>query len=191
MRSCCAEWDNLFRTCTGRVPILSTMMALTKAGRSSRHWRDRWSPRRAGPARPISHADGEYEPQPGDAGHARARRWRDRRGSGAVARAATNRSLPFDSYAGFLMAHPGWPGETGNRRAAEKQAANFTAAPSSIVAYFRRFPPQSAAGGVAYARALLATGAPAEAAQAARTAWRRGALSRTTKPWSCPPSAPR
>ena len=86
-------------------------------------------------------------------------------------------SLPFDSYAGFLMAHPGWPGEAGNRRAAEKQAANFTAAPSSIVAYFRRFPPQSAAGGVAYARALLATGFPAEAAQAARTAWRRGALS--------------
>ncbi|WP_298090062.1 lytic transglycosylase domain-containing protein [uncultured Sphingomonas sp.] len=88
-------------------------------------------------------------------------------------------SLPFDSYAGFLMAHPGWPGETSNRRAAERQAANFTAAPASIVAYFRRFPPQSAAGGVAFARALQATGANAEAAQAARTAWRRGPLSPT------------
>ncbi len=88
-------------------------------------------------------------------------------------------ALPFDSYAGFLMAHPGWPGEAGIRRAAERQAANFTAAPSSIVSYFRRFPPQSATGGVAYARALLATGAPGEAAQAARTAWRRGTLSPT------------
>ncbi|MFN3676118.1 MAG: transglycosylase SLT domain-containing protein [Sphingomonas pseudosanguinis] len=88
-------------------------------------------------------------------------------------------SLPFDSYAGFLMAHPGWPGESGNRRAAERQAANFTAAPGSIVAYFRRFPPQTAAGGVAYARALMATGATGEAAQAARAAWRRGALSPT------------
>lgn len=88
-------------------------------------------------------------------------------------------SLPFDSYAGFLMAHPGWPGETSNRRAAERQATNFTAAPANIVAYFRRFPPQSAAGGVAFARALQATGATAEAAQAARTAWRRGPLSPT------------
>ncbi|WP_407033617.1 lytic transglycosylase domain-containing protein [Facivitalis istanbulensis] len=88
-------------------------------------------------------------------------------------------SLPFDSYAGFLMAHPGWPGESGLRRAAERQAANYTAAPSSIVAFFRRFPPQSATGGVAFARALMATGAPGEATQAARTAWRRGTLSPT------------
>ncbi|WP_085809461.1 lytic transglycosylase domain-containing protein [Sphingomonas sp. TZW2008] len=88
-------------------------------------------------------------------------------------------SLPFDSYAGFLMAHPGWPNEAANRRAAEKQAGNGYAAPGNVVAYFRRFPPQTAAGGVAFARALQASGAPAEAYEAARNAWRRGALSPT------------
>ncbi|MFL0418129.1 lytic transglycosylase domain-containing protein [Sphingomonas sp. 179-I 2A4 NHS] len=83
-------------------------------------------------------------------------------------------ALPFDSYAGFLLAHPGWPGETANRRAAERQTS--TASPTSVVAFFRRFPPQSAAGAVAYARALQATGATGEANEAARNAWRRGTL---------------
>jgi len=86
-------------------------------------------------------------------------------------------ALPFDSYAGFLLAHPGWPNQTANRRAAEAQAAKGYAAPASVVAYFRRFTPLTAAGGVAYARALQATGARADAEQAARTAWRTGALS--------------
>ncbi|WP_375394989.1 lytic transglycosylase domain-containing protein [uncultured Sphingomonas sp.] len=86
-------------------------------------------------------------------------------------------ALSFDSYAGFLTAHPGWPGEASTRRAAEKQAG--TGSPGSVVAYFRRFPPQTSAGGAAFARALDATGAHAEAVVAARTAWRRGALSPT------------
>lgn len=88
-------------------------------------------------------------------------------------------AMPFDSYAGFLLAHPGWPNEAANRRAAEKQAGNGYAAPGNIIAYFRRFPPQSAAGGIAYACALQATGATGEANEAARNAWRRGALSPT------------
>ena len=83
-------------------------------------------------------------------------------------------SLPFDSYAGFMIAHPGWPGEAANRRAAEKQAG--TGSPGSVVAYFRRFPPQTAAGGVAFARALDTSGLHADAVAAARNAWRRGAL---------------
>ena len=180
MRSCCAEWDNLFRTCTGRVPILSTMMALTKAGAIlatlagsivAPGGQDQLDRYRTQMANMSPNQATQAMPAPADGAIAAAlAQWR--------ALQQTD-SLPFDSYAGFLMAHPGWPGESGNRRAAEKQAANFTAAPSSIVAYFRRFPPQSAAGGVAYARALLATGAPAEAAQAARAAWRRGALSPT------------
>lgn len=82
--------------------------------------------------------------------------------------------LSFDSYAGFMMVHPGWPGEAATRRAAEKQAG--TGSPGSVVAFFRRFPPQTAAGGVAFARALDASGAHADAVEAARTAWRRGAL---------------
>ena len=88
-------------------------------------------------------------------------------------------ALPFDSYAGFVMAHPGWPGEAANRRAAEKQAAAGSGSAPSVVAFFRRFPPQSAAGGVAFARALQASGQQADAYDAARAAWRRGSLSAT------------
>ena len=83
-------------------------------------------------------------------------------------------ALPFDSYAGFLLAHPGLPGEAANRRAAEKQAG--TASPISVVAFFRRFPPQSASGLVAQARALQALGQTAAANDAARKAWRMGSL---------------
>jgi soluble lytic murein transglycosylase len=83
-------------------------------------------------------------------------------------------ALPFDSYAGFVMAHPGWPGETANRRAAERKAG--TASPSTVLAFFRRFPPQSATGMVAHARALQASGQTADAIAAARAAWRTGTL---------------
>lgn len=86
-------------------------------------------------------------------------------------------SLPFDSYAGFLLAHPGWPNEAANRRAAERQAGNGYASASNVAAFFRRYPPLTAAGAVAYAKALQATGATAQAYEAARDAWRRGALS--------------
>ncbi|MEH3159612.1 MAG: lytic transglycosylase domain-containing protein [Sphingomonas taxi] len=85
--------------------------------------------------------------------------------------------LPFDSYAGFLMAHPGWPAEATNRRAAERQAG--TASPASVVAFFTRFPPLTGSGLVAQARALQALGRPAEAQAAARAAWRKGNLSAT------------
>ena len=83
-------------------------------------------------------------------------------------------ALPFDSYARFLLAHPGWPNEGANRRAAERQAG--IASPASVVAYFRRFPPTSASGTVAHARALAATGDTARARDEARRAWRMGAL---------------
>ena len=85
-------------------------------------------------------------------------------------------SLPFDSYAGFLMAHPGWPGEAANRRAAERQAGLGSGSPGSVAAFFRRYPPLTATGGVAYARALAAGGRNGEANEAARSAWRRGTL---------------
>lgn len=81
--------------------------------------------------------------------------------------------LPFDSYASFLLQHPGWPGEVAIRRAAEQHAGE--AAPGNAVRYFRAFPPQSSGGRVAHVRALVATGAMNEAADAARTAWRAGA----------------
>ena len=88
-------------------------------------------------------------------------------------------SLPFDSYASFLLAHPGWPNQTANRRAAERQAGLGSASPGNVVAFFRRFPPLTGGGAVAYARALAASGRTAEANEAARQAWRGGALSST------------
>lgn len=86
-------------------------------------------------------------------------------------------SLPFDTYANFLAQHPGWPGEAGRRRAAERQAASGTASLSNVAAYCRRLPPLTTIGWVACARAYAATGAASEANAAARAAWRMGALS--------------
>lgn len=86
-------------------------------------------------------------------------------------------ALPFDSYAGFLAAHPGWPGETGMRRAAERQASLGSGAPGSIAAFCRRYPALTSAGAVACATAFAASGATAEANAAARAAWRMGGLS--------------
>ena len=86
-------------------------------------------------------------------------------------------ALPFDSYAGFLMAHPGWPGEAANRRAAERQAAAGTASAGNVAAYFKRFPPTGGAAWAADARALAATGQSALAAAAVHKAWRSASLS--------------
>jgi soluble lytic murein transglycosylase len=83
--------------------------------------------------------------------------------------------LPFDSYASFLMQHPGWPGETAMRRTAERKAA-AGASPSSVVAFCRRFPPLTGAGMVACAKGFAAMGSPGEANAAARKAWRGGNL---------------
>ncbi|MBW6523752.1 lytic transglycosylase domain-containing protein [Sphingomonas sp. RHCKR47] len=88
-------------------------------------------------------------------------------------------SLPFDTYATFLLAHPGWPNQTANRRAAEKQAATGYAAPASVIAFCRRFPPLTGTGWLACARAYQASGNTVEAYAAARAAWRSGALSPT------------
>ena len=86
-------------------------------------------------------------------------------------------ALPFDNYAGFLMAHPGWPGETANRRAAERQAIAGTGSAGNIAAYFLRFPPTTGPGWLVDARALASTGQPVTAAAAVRKAWRSPALS--------------
>ena len=83
-------------------------------------------------------------------------------------------ALPFNSYARFLLAHPGWPNEAGNRRAAEKQAG--AASPGSVVTYFRRYPAQTATGAYAHARALAALGQTKDARDEARRAWRMASL---------------
>ena len=85
-------------------------------------------------------------------------------------------SYGFDTYARFLLAHPGWPGEAGRRRAAERVLDTASWSPGSAVSFFRRLPPLTGTGQVRYAQALLATGLTAEANAAARAAWTQGAL---------------
>ncbi|MFL9842146.1 lytic transglycosylase domain-containing protein [Sphingomonas sp. ST-64] len=83
---------------------------------------------------------------------------------------------PFSDYANFMLAHPGWPGETSRRAAAETSLGSGTDAPSLVVRFFDRFPPLTAAGRTRYAEALAISGRRAEADEQARRAWRSGAM---------------
>ena len=87
---------------------------------------------------------------------------------------------PFESYANFLIAHPGWPTEMTLRRAAERTLDGTTpVSPTTTVAFFRRFPPLTGAGKVRFAEALAASGYRDEANLAARNAWVSGNLAVT------------
>ena len=87
-------------------------------------------------------------------------------------------SLPFSSYASFLISHRGWPGETSMRRTAEKANADGGAA-YEVIAFFTAFPPLTPAGHARQAFALQASGRGEEALEAARKAWTGGALPAT------------
>lgn len=100
--------------------------------------------------------------------------WRDDVLQGVIAewrRLQQSDSLPFRDYAAFLMAHPGWPGESAMRRAAERRidAGGFDAA--YLINFFTRFPPLTAAGQTRFAEALATTGRMAEARRNAAAAW--------------------
>jgi len=83
---------------------------------------------------------------------------------------------PFADYANFLLAHPGWPGETGRRAAAETVLESGVLAPGLVIRFFERFPPLTSAGRIRYAEALAAAGRRADAEEQARRAWRAGVL---------------
>jgi soluble lytic murein transglycosylase len=85
-------------------------------------------------------------------------------------------NLPFDSYAGFLIAHPGWPGEAAMRRTAERVLQPGVVTPIRVVAYFDKFPPLTNTGQARYAEALLSAGRRSDALIAARKAWTSGSL---------------
>ncbi|RYY36780.1 MAG: lytic transglycosylase domain-containing protein, partial [Sphingomonadales bacterium] len=85
-------------------------------------------------------------------------------------------NYPFSDYANFLLAHPGWPGETSRRAAAETVLDSGTWAPGLVTRYFERFAPLTAAGRLRYAEALAASGKRGEAEEQARRAWRGGSL---------------
>jgi soluble lytic murein transglycosylase len=80
-------------------------------------------------------------------------------------------SLPFQDYAAFLIAHPGWPGESAMRRAAERRIDPNSYDRGLVVTFFTRFPPLTAAGQTRNAEALAATGRMAEARSNAAAAW--------------------
>jgi soluble lytic murein transglycosylase len=84
-------------------------------------------------------------------------------------------SLPFSSYASFLIGHRGWPGETAMRRTAEKASSDGGAA-YEVIGFFNAFPPLTPAGHARLAFALSASGRGDEALEAARKAWTGGVL---------------
>lgn len=85
-------------------------------------------------------------------------------------------SLPFSSYASFLLSHRDWPGEAGMRRAAEQRLSQEAAYPADVQRFFAAFPPQTPAGQAALAFALQASGRSEEARGEARLAWTGGVL---------------
>ncbi|AJP71589.1 lytic transglycosylase domain-containing protein [Sphingomonas hengshuiensis] len=83
---------------------------------------------------------------------------------------------PFSDYANFLLVHPGWPGETSRRAAAETVLDSGAASPGLVTRFFERYAPLTPAGRLRYAEALAASGRQAEAEEQARRAWRAGQL---------------
>lgn len=88
-----------------------------------------------------------------------------------------NDNLSFSAYANFLAANQGWPGETTFRKNAERMIRPGVDSASAVIAFFRRFPPQTPAAHLRYAEALDEQDRRDEAADAARAAWTSGALS--------------
>lgn len=86
-------------------------------------------------------------------------------------------SFGFAEYATFLTVHPGWPGESAMRRAAERALNPDTTEPRQVAGFFDRFPPLTNVGQARYADALAALGRNDEARAAARKAWTSGSLS--------------
>ena len=82
----------------------------------------------------------------------------------------------FADYARFVIANPGWPGESGLRRAAEKQMRPGENA-LTVISFFRSDEPQSGNGWARLAESYAATGKAAEALAAARNAWTSDDLS--------------
>ncbi|HEX8527997.1 lytic transglycosylase domain-containing protein [Allosphingosinicella sp.] len=90
-------------------------------------------------------------------------------------------NLPFSSYASFLTAHRGWPGEDGLRRTAERQIESGGASASEVLRYFSVFPPLTPTGEAHFALALLAGGDSSQAGAQARKAWLSGAMTQTVE----------
>jgi soluble lytic murein transglycosylase len=82
----------------------------------------------------------------------------------------------FGDYANFLLANPGFPGEAGLRKSAER-ALRPGDSPATIIAFFATTKPVSANGWARLAEAYSASGRSADAVAAARKAWASSDLS--------------
>lgn len=85
--------------------------------------------------------------------------------------------LGFSAYANFLVANPGWPGESGFRDAAERAVNPDSFDPGQVIAFFTRYPPRTVTGKARYAIILSTVGRRDEAQLLAREAWTQGVLS--------------
>ena len=86
-------------------------------------------------------------------------------------------ALPFSSYANFLIAHPGWPNEAALRKSAERALQPDVESPTTVIAFFTRYPPLTPGSSLRLAEAYAALGQRDAANAAARRAWAGGALS--------------
>ncbi len=82
----------------------------------------------------------------------------------------------FASYAGFLLAHPGWPSEGTMRKNAEKMMRADGESSRQVIAFYTKYPAITATAQLRFAEALFAEGRRDEAMAAARIAWTKGAL---------------
>jgi soluble lytic murein transglycosylase len=80
----------------------------------------------------------------------------------------------FAALAGFLEAHPGWPGRGWIRERQEADLVTHPDTPAKVAGYFADRPPQSSAGKIAAARAAQTLGRSEEASQIIRALWREG-----------------
>ena len=78
----------------------------------------------------------------------------------------------FARYAAFIAANPNWPSIVTLRRKAEAAAFQEQPPNAQVQAYFSQYPPLSAKGRFALARALLAAGNRKDAEALVREAWR-------------------
>jgi soluble lytic murein transglycosylase len=86
-------------------------------------------------------------------------------------------TLPFSSYAEFLIAHPGWPNEAALRKNAERNLRPDSASPTTVIAFFTRFPALTPTASLRLAEAHMSLNQTEAAHAAARRAWTGGALS--------------
>ncbi|WP_435417287.1 lytic transglycosylase domain-containing protein [Parerythrobacter aurantius] len=84
--------------------------------------------------------------------------------------------LPFEDYAGFLLAYPDFPQSEKLRERAEKSLGEQAIGAERLVAFFDRHPPLTNPARARYALALASLGRD-DAFAAARGAWRGGTMS--------------